>query len=684
MAFRDEMFKEAAEAVVHETMADAVRSAAAAGESDKSIAKRVLKALADPNGPVMTFAQSLPGFALPILGAALAHLLGKSGFVDKILPDDARPAVRQAKFIIKTVGPGVLIGALSGLRDAAQDIDREIDKVRSDSTIADDQAVKGLDWVVMSQLMPGRIFVPGRDSDGNVRYGRDGVPIVLNPDWTSYKAMWDSTHKSTTRQVSGGKGKPPRTVTDPADAFPWELLKLSEAVARVGDTGAIASADLEQLKVLTAPSKSWGSKLSPRAHRWLFALALTRSRQDPMAQTESEDFFKDLPGKADIALIEDIAERQEASILPDSSLPQAEYETAISYIDSFLGAELTWQNKLLRLGSRIWRGRGRMNPTFRNVLVGIGWATVIFNVLQVALFLLAFWWMIKSMFSEPSWFHAMRTIGSATVIIVMLFTLRIWQRLGSPIFVGLLKMPTEYLAEFGWKFTFILLPVYIIGFALIPEIGISMIARVLILMLAFVSLCRGMGYKSAGVPAKAQLLAIKGADYGWLVAIGIVAIDWMVRQAWPSATGGWIAGVASIVWLHINANQWVASALLFALVFFPGMLLVRRMYRSRSVTATTVTITQHRHGFATLLVFLIALIVAISVPWFSKTRHEYDPLAVKSSAASTTASPVAPVTIDTPAPTTSTSRRSSHGHTHSGQIDCDRLSDAGKVAYGCP
>ncbi|MBI5369881.1 hypothetical protein HZA85_01670 [Candidatus Uhrbacteria bacterium] len=658
------MAEEAAEQAVHQHLERELTEGAGAGESGKAIAKRSLKGIFGAAGPVMALARTMPGFTLPLAGSAVAALLKKSDFVERILPGDTRPVVREAKLLLKEVGPHALLGVFTGYADAASQIDREVDAARSDPGVADADANQTLDWVVVSRLVPGKIFVPARDSDGKIRVGADQVPVILDPTWALYKSVWDDTHKATTKQVGGGKGQQPRTERVPAESFPHEVLKLAEAIAQMGDTQRVSAVELKILEGLLRKPAEWWEAVGPEVRRFFLLISRSVRQGTALQYALREDIVKDVVDKKGVPFLRTLAEYYNPRATPEDRFNPEDLDDIIAAFDTALGAELTLWHKALRGASSAWHNRGAMSGTLKALLYGSAVGIVVFNLATVVMFLTAFWWMLSSLFSAPSMYHSLRAIICATVLIIMFFTLRIWQRLLHPLVVSVLGWPADWLAEFGWRFTFMLMPAYLIALGLIPEVGVSLSARVVILGLAFVGVCIGMGFKVAGAPAKAQLLALRGAQYGWLVTIGIIAADWMIRHGWPQAVWGATVAAWGASLSFLGTHQWVASAVLFTLVYLPGYWLVRRLAQTRVQSGSILNVTQGSNPLVGhLAVFLCALMVAVSVPWFVG-HHTMDPFA-------------------TTPPTSSSARSASKPHTHTNGVDCAALSYEGRQAFGC-
>lgn len=697
----------------HEVVERTFREAADQGNSGKTIFSRVLKAVAKPNGLVMTFARTMPGFSLPVMGAAIAYILERSRIVDALLPGDSRSAVRHARALLKTASGSAIIGALSGIRDAAvmdtaetdRAIDRAIDEIISEPGTPDEELTLEWDKVAVTYLMPDRAFPVARDG-GSIRYGSDGVPVVNSADWARYKAMWDSTHKPTTKQVSGGKGKKSTTQVVPAEHFPFQLLRFEDAVAQ-GCFDQATPADLDAIRAMM-PSKpvEWWDEVGREVRRMFLLISRSVRQGTALQYAMREDHIEDVIGKKGIPFLKDLAAFYNPRATADNRLTPEDLEDLIAAFDVALGSELTSWNKLQRRVSQIWSGRGSLSAFAKACLYSIFGLVVFFNLASVALFLTAIvgiivgafmpyegpWSFFGTVYAQPNWLAAGLMFVGGIVITVMLFPLRIWQRVLAPFFVGILRAPSEYLAEFGWRFTFALLPLFafVIG-ALLMESSITV--RVVIVTLVCMGISGGMGRKVARQFASAELLTFRAARYEGIVIIAILALDWVIRNAPFSMIGNWIVDKVGQVSPYFN-NQWVASFVLFWALFIPLLLLVRWVYRLKSEGAINRFVLQQRHGFATFLVFIVfitAAAIAVAVPWFASTRREFDPLGPsKPAAASTTApaAPTSPATVIIPQFTTAPARTRTHSRARTrtpvGELDCNRLSPPGKVAYGCP
>jgi len=684
----EEASEATSENIVRKTIEDAMKRSADKGESGKDIAKSGLQALFSDASPVMKIARSLrvvPRAAYPVVATVGATALAK--WAENFLPGDTRPGIKEARFILKYVAPHLVIGAAEAFGDVVSQIDQQVDKVRSDSTVADALRDKELDYVVEADMFPDRIFVPARDSDGKVQTNSDGTPVVLDRDYAFAQRMWDQTHKPDKKQTGGGKGQGQRTETIPATPFPSRLVSLQVALARIS-TSSVNKGDFEAIKKMLKKPDSWGAKLSARARDLLLALSVTRSKKGPLEQSLAEDFFEDLPNKGDIALIEHLAERFETCIpKPSYLLSDVDFDSIVAFIDDWLGAELTWQSKLQRSCARIWRNRGSISAgtstKLKVALYGVIVATIGVVVVFVSCVSAMIYGIIADLtqpmlgYDDPRWPAAGMVFFGAWVITVLLFFFRPIQGLLNPI-VKIFGASELWLTSFGFKFTLLVAP---FGF-LIPLSILtwgSLYSRFLIVGIPLLAIGSGMAFKAADVPAMARVLTIRGAKYGWIGGLIIIAVDWLIRIVPWLKVGGAIVSA----WTYVANNQILASALLFAIALTLGhLLIVRTIERTKYRSGSSVIIDKKTSWFARLAVIVIALVIA-SLPLLKKPGKPYEldltdlfkpkPVVTKTADPTQASTPSTQVIVS----------GSSDGHQHFGKLNCSELSPEGQEAVGC-
>ncbi len=707
--FKDELFKEAGEAVAHELVGNEIRAAAAAGESDVGIAGRVLKALANPAGPMMTFARVMPGFALPLAGVAIGHLLSKTDFLDNVLPDDARPVVRQAKALLKTAGPGIIVGALSGYRDAAEDIDRELAKVRSEAGVPVDRRTGTLDTVAWTRLFPQRIFVIARDTAGNFRF-ENGVPVVNDPDLISMKGLWDETHRPGTREE--GEGRNRRRVNVPGVPFPLEPLSFEEAVARTGGRPVISSKDMAELMRRLEKPKEWMEQAGPDVRTLLLNLACSLRALDPLGYDLAEDHIKDIVGKGSIPFLKDVAARFNPRAV-GGRFSRDDVDDLLAAFDTALGSELTASNKMRRWIRNRWNQVGtfpvwlKMIARFAIVLLLAGMTFT--GMAVIYLFLSSFWWVIQGAFMPydviyqtpqtfgPFQFYDSRWLAAAlmgvggSVIVVLLFTLRIPQRIFQPILGRLFNLREDWLAEFGWRFTALFIPVFIFVIAALLFRS-SVAARVICLAFSFLGLAILKGLKVVAYNARSDWMrekvdikiddiALAGVLRGWLILFAILGIDFAYRQWVASATGaadplvtGTVQAVgssATSIWAFLGSKHVLAIAVRFILAALTAALVIVGVKR----LITTVW------PIGVVLAVLVMLVTFY--PWLGMPDGKYVPFADKPAATTTSKAPVELSSTPAKASTSQPKRQPASSSTQDDAVNCAELSYELRVEHGC-
>ncbi len=326
----------------------------------------------------------VPKAFYPIAGTVVAAFLAKPGILDRLLPDNSFAGVREAKMILQNFVPPAIIGASESFADAMR---KSIDGVRSDNRTAESDQNKPLDWVVMSPKLPGRILIPARDDNGRFRfYANDPtVHVVLDRDWRIAKEHWDETHKATTKREKQGK----QTVTTPVprEAFPFTLLKLSEAIAQM-DEKDIRAGDIDSLKKLLSKPE-WYDKLDGAAKDLMHAMSVTASRLSAIQKAITEDFLKDLPNKASPSQMNDLGTRYANKIQSDGSLLKSDFDVIITHADIWMGAGLEGWTRIKYMGSKAYsaykNGSLPFGAAAKMFFVGMGLTAPIWIMLAGAL-----------------------------------------------------------------------------------------------------------------------------------------------------------------------------------------------------------------------------------------------------------------------------------------------------------
>lgn len=659
-SFRDEMLSEAVEAIAHEAVAGEIRAAAATpGMTDKDIAARVIGAMANPRGPVMVLARTLPGFSFPLAGTALAHLLGRTRFLDKVLPEMNTPAVRAAREILRQAGPNILIGALAGVRDAAQDIDRgqiqsQLDAVRSDPTTPSDQRDRQLDWVLVSRLLPGRIFCPARNDNRTVRFDANGVPVVLDPDWQTMRGMWDETHKASTRKEGGGKkGQPATTTVTPAEAFPFDWVRLEDLATTA--SVVITPEDMKTIKGLLAKPAEWWEQVGADVRQFFIILGRSLRSDSALQYGLREDHIKDVVGVASPIFLQDMA-REYLPQAPHGRFPPEVVQDIVDTFDAALGSELTTTNKVKAAIARAWSSRGRLPGMAKAALGTVAFLGLLFVFAQIALFLTAFAGVVygalmsyegmarlpfTSAVFEANWLAAGLMGAGGVTIIILLYTLKIWQRVFAPI-VSWFGASADFLENYRWHFTYMMLPAFLFAIgALFFETSIY--ARALVLAIACARVAVGHGFRIAEDPENSRLITWRSSKYGIPVILGVFVLDYFIRMAWVGI--GWAALVtaATSTWSFVTSKHVVAIALRFAAAIAAAMLLVNFLERRYDGRSGNTTYYSRKTSVAARILATAMVILIMFYPWIRMPTQPWEPFSSPAKV-SASASPSHPTT----------------------------------------
>ncbi|MBM5789767.1 hypothetical protein FJZ23_01635 [Candidatus Parcubacteria bacterium] len=670
---------------IQKAIGEGMREALASGASQKRVARAGLQAILHAASPVFVAAQALPGFTIPLFMTSLASKLERSGFLDNILPGDDR--FREAKVLLREAAKGLTIGTGKGLGEALSKVDESLDRIRSDETVSEGDQKEKLDWVAVSCELPGRIFPVARDSAGEVRR-ENGRLVILHPDWVAAKAIWDRSHKATTRTIHGGKNQPPRTEQVQAEPFPEQLLPLPDALAQMG--GNISPQDFAVLQNLLKRSPEWWESIGGDVRRFFLMIGRSIRQGSPLDYTLREDIIKDVVERASATMLQDLAAFYNPRAV-SGRFGENDLEDILASFDALLGAELTPWNRMQRGAARAWRNRKRLPKSAKAWVWTSFLGFVAVNIACIMLFLGSFLAIVVGALMpytsiEDAWFAAgLLGVGGA-VIVVLLFTLRIWQKVLHPMVSRMFQVSADFLSEFGWRFSFMLMPIFlfVIGAILLQT---SVTARVVILALAFVSVSIGMGYKAADAPAKARLLTLWGAQYGWLSMLAIMGMDYVIRTGWHERLWVWGSQARTSLWQFLFDHPFVYSVLLFFLTFLPLLWAMKRTARRQGLLEGQPVIIQGAYGWRAFLAFLAALLIAVSVPWFKPGAPKIDPFALfqakGASSAKADAASEPPPTPSAPAKKASAPRHAPE-LPHSGALDCAELSFEGRRAAGCP
>jgi|GEM_PF-1833207 len=633
---------ETIERTVREAIEHHMKDAADRGDDGRSIALGGLKAVGNKN--VMDVLRKLPGFTVPLVGTALGSFLETTDKIDKLLPNDNRPGVKEAKFILKQIAPHVIIGAGEGWTDA---MERAVDKVRSNPAITPTGPAEA-DVVFVPHTHPQLAFVPIRDAAGQVLYMSDGsTPRCKGALYTQILANWNKDHgpKMMERTEGGGKGKPRTTkqVLQPGQPFTGEFLPLSEWIRSLPeDTTTMSAADIASIKELTEKKKAepekpktWAEKLSQESLHVMFALSKTKSQLSWLDRVIGEDFFKDLPNKADITLMNALGDKFKAKIRDDGMFDHIDYIAILEFVDDWMGAELTIINKLRlalgRMRAQLHKGVSWKKALFIFLLaISPLW---LFAILFVSLFVTGAYLLIAGMFADVTQkflgyengriaAYAAVIVGSWTIIILLMLlapaqAMITWV---SAVIPGVDKN-NQWLKDTGRKISALVAP-YGAMAAILVLFGTPVIWRALLPIAALGAIGVAMIFASAGFHKRIRNEALKAGMWFKLLTIILPFVLLIVGALFDVLQLNFRDTINNILQM-VQASKGLQSLIGFCVVGIVGFLIVRELeivaWKKEDGMRTETT--RQKSPLMRFIVLLIAVLVAIW-PWIDTSKEK--------------------------------------------------------------
>ncbi|MBT5808658.1 hypothetical protein HOI18_05290 [Candidatus Uhrbacteria bacterium] len=295
--------------------------------------------------------KKVPGIsqAPHMIAIALAHVITKKDFARSFMADDNSVFAMGVRAILGSL-PAFVIGAGDSISDLAEDW---LDQAQVDPRAVVDPADRTgvLDRLVRSPK--GVIAVQALDQvSGLLEFNSDGTPVVYHEAYNAEQDAWDARNGERTESYgSSQKGgrRPTRTV--PAKPFPW---KRASSDPRALATLGASHADIGLIKELLAPKKGWAASIDTEVRELLVACSMTVSKLPWFERTLYRDFFEDLANQkvspSDInemlsGLVSFVRGRDSGRLW----LEREDLDSVVGVIRTFLGCELGWQNKALRV-----------------------------------------------------------------------------------------------------------------------------------------------------------------------------------------------------------------------------------------------------------------------------------------------------------------------------------------------
>ncbi len=536
---------------------------------------------------------------VPVLAAtALGTIFRKASFWAKILPGDNSPFVLALKRWAPMVVPGLIIGTGEAIADSVRNAMVSIEpQIQAESV--------GIDDLVWWPQIPGVVFVPQRAEGGLIRYQDSATqcfPAVIgaipdSPDAVAryYREStdWLLAH-TTSRQVNepgGGKqkkGQPqPQGQTHTLTTVPTRpivFIKREDIPRLVRDhiTPAQADALMNMFR-----QKEWTARVGSTVLDFFIYLGRSMRQGGALLYDIREDFLKDIVGHNGIAMLQKLANYYNPRRdMATDRFSMDDMDDIMATIDAFMGAELTWADRAKRTVARLWANRIKVNVPAKvrfiawMTLAGVAFATIALFMLFIG----CFWMVIKGAFSpcdEPIqyiWWTfdgrwgavVLMGIGGA-VMTVLMFLLRPLQTAINLLAFWVPAPKSNALPEFGYKFTFMLGVAFSIAMGILL-FGSPVTWRVAVLLLSFIAISIGMGYKAADNPEEARLLAFRGAQYGWLVTLGILFLNWLCRGAPDFAGISVFHRVPEL--FHKDVQDWIKEHWFLAIVLISTVLVL--------------------------------------------------------------------------------------------------------------
>ena len=462
---------------------------------------------------------------------------------------------------------------------------------------------------------------------------------------------WNKDHggRMVEKTEGGNKGGPPRTtrqVWKEPDPLEGTFIPLTEWIMSLPDnTPLFPLAVTEDLKARVSSAtnkavdppkpKTWAEKLTHETLRVMFALSRTKSKLSWMERVVGEDFFKDLPNKADIALMTAVGNEFAPRILSDKTFSHNDYIACLEFMDDWMGAELTVINRM-----RLSLGRMRAN-----IHIGVNWKKALFIFLLatsplwmylitlVSLFITGAALFIAGLFADtmqPFLGYAKGNISAYACVIVgawtmilVLMTLAPAQAMitwVSAIVPGVDK-DKKWLTDTARKMSAMIAP-YGAFAALLTLFGVSVMWRALLPITALGSIGVVMIFGAAGFHERIRNEALNAGKWFKtitiitpfiLIIVGAVFDGFEVKPT----------SFAKDMFGFISSTQWLRSLIGFAMVSVIGFLIVRELEITSSKTedGRRTEILRKKNTWMRLILFTFATLVAIFL-WTGTTNGE--------------------------------------------------------------
>ncbi|MEK7992591.1 MAG: hypothetical protein AAB403_02195, partial [Planctomycetota bacterium] len=325
--------------------------------------------------------------------------------------------------------------------------------------------------------------------------------------------------------------------------------------------------------------KEWWETVGPAVRQFGIYIGRSVRQGGALVYDTNEDILKDVVGKKGVAFLQDLAAYYNPRVGPDARFSQSDMADIIATFDTLFGSELTLGTRAKRWIANIWASRGTL-PKWPKIFAYMAFSAFMVTMMaMIVLFVMNFLAVIVGAFAnthEPLDFMwmtfpdgrmgavALTAVGGA-VMTIMLFLLRPAQAVLNLLVAWMPGPRSNPLTSFGYRFTFILMPAFAIAFGILYYDSPVQI-RIALLLLAFMGLGTGMGFKVAETEEEARLLTYRSAKYAAVGMLGILTIEWIIRSL---MYGGW-----EWLWTKLLSDgvkqfvmgQWFFATLIAAIV----------------------------------------------------------------------------------------------------------------------